>query len=119
MPNGAVFNGTELKVSRVVEPFALPSDLAASPAIAAAFSQAFTVAGRFRIEANARDFGALIRLSVLVPAGAQPGDLYFAVRSREVDTGGLLADLDDVSGLTAAENPARRVCVSKCSIPRR
>ena len=109
VPTGAVLGATELSVSRVEEAFELPADIVADPDLAAAFERQFTVVDRIEIEADVPQFTAPVRLSVPLPPGAQEGDLFVVTRTRPVTVGGPLADLDNVTGLTPAENPLRSV----------
>jgi len=109
VPAGSLSAATELSVSRVHEPFALPADLAAVAAVVAAFQARFAVVDRVRIDAGGGQFRSPVRLALLAPPGAVPGDLYVLIGSRTVKTGGPLADLDNMTGLTAAQSPVRTV----------
>jgi hypothetical protein len=109
VPAGSLAGATELSVARLTEPFALPPDIAADPIVAAAFAARFTVVERLRITASVARFAGPVRLALPAPPGAASGDLFLVVRSRSVTSGGLLADLDNITGLTAAQNPLRTV----------
>lgn len=107
VPLGAMPGAAEVSVSRVTEPFELPVDIAASPTAAAAFANLFRPVARVRVDADIRRFASPVKLTIAAPAGATVGDLYLVVRSRQVSVGGVLADLDRITGLTAADNPVR------------
>lgn len=109
IPAGALSSATEVSVARVQDAFELPADLASDPDLVAAFEGLFRVAERIRITADAGVFTDPIKLSMPARQGAAIGDLYLVVRSRQVRIGGPLADLDQLTGLTAAENPVRNV----------
>ena len=109
IPAGALSSATEVSVARVQDAFELPADLAGDPDLVAAFEGLFRVAERIRITADAGAFTDPIQLSMPAPQGAAVGDLYLVVRNRQVRIGGPLADLDQLTGLTAAQNPVRTV----------
>ena len=109
VPLGAMPGAAEVSVSRVIEPFTLPEDIAASPSAAAAFASVFRPVARVRLDADIRRFAGPVKLTIAAPAGAVVGDLYLVVRSRQVTVGGVLADLDRITGLSAADNPIRAV----------
>ncbi len=108
VPAGALNGAVELSVSSESEPFELPTDIAAEPDLAAAFDSAFSVVRRIRVDAEL-SFAAPVELKMPAPGGSEVGDLFLVVWTRTVTIGGILADLDQVTGLTAAENPVRNV----------
>lgn len=109
VPTGAVQGAAEISVSRSDVPFALPDDIAGDPEAVAAFNALFTVVDRIQIDADIQQFAAPLALSLPAPIGAQEGDLFIVVRTQEVTIGGPLADLDQNTGLTVADNPFRTV----------
>lgn len=109
IPTGSLAGATEVAVSRENATFTLPADIAADASLVAAFNSLFVVVDRVRLDASVQRFAGAVRLSLPAPSGAAVGDLFLVVRSRTVTVGGLLADLDAISGLTAAQNPLRSV----------
>ncbi len=107
VPEGAVPDAAEISLSYNPEPFTLPQDILNNPALAAAFESLFAIIDRININADIRRFSAPVKLSVLPPDGSSAGDLFIIARSRTVTVGGPLADLDRITGLTAAQNPIR------------
>jgi hypothetical protein len=109
VPAGALSAATELSVQRTSEPFQLPPDIVADSKLAAAFTSAFKVVGRVRVQSDSARFDRAIRLALPAPFGAQPGDRFVVARTRSVKIGGPIADLDLLTGVPTAENPTRTV----------
>ena len=106
---GSARGGVEMSVSLVAEPFALPADIVADASLASAFAAAFSPLARFNIQSSIRAFGVPLQLTMPAPVGSAVGDVFVIVRHRAVTIGGALADLEGVTGIAAADNPAHSV----------
>ena len=109
LPAGAVLLPTEIKFDHADSDFVLPQDILADIGLAQAFNSSFSVVARIRIDADIYQFKKPVDIALPAPDGTQAGDLFILVEENQVEVGGLLADLDQITGLTAAENPIRMV----------
>jgi hypothetical protein len=107
VPAGALYDAAELSISFIEEDFTLPGDIADNPNLVAAFDSLFTVVNTVRIEADINKFANPVQLLIPPPEDAVEGDLFVIVRRHRVTMGGSVADLDIITGLTAAENPVQ------------
>lgn len=105
VPNGALAGPTELSVSDATNEFALPPDVAADTNLTAAFNSLFEVVANIQIGANPPSLRAPIVLGIPAPDDATTNDLYVVVRSQNVNIGGTLADLDQVTGIPPSQDP--------------
>ena len=109
LPAGAVLLPTEIKFDHADSDFVLPQDILADAGLEQAFNSSFSVVARISIDADVYQFKKPVDIALPAPADTQAGDLFILVEENQVEVGGLLADLDQITGLTAAENPIRMV----------
>ena len=106
---GALRAATELSAALVGAPLALPPDIDSDPELSARFGECFTSVERVEVATDGPGFDAPIRVEVPAPPEAAVGDEYLVVRSRGVEIGGPLVDLDLFQGIPLADNPRATV----------
>lgn len=110
LAEGAVGVPTEVSVSLMEDPFELPADIENDPVLSQAFNDMFTPVARIRIDSNPARFNSAVDIELPAPADAEAGDLYVVVRAIQVETCGVLADMDHVeASITAQANPIQTV----------